>query len=152
MVQLSSPSNMCDCRTWYMISDHSSDSKGIIGGWQTDLEVRTRWKWRTLWRRDSTQHFTCSLPALIKAWSSAGTTQQTHRNMEESERQRVRYKTPSQAAQCLFLFTAVLTHTHTQSFCIILPLAPGPELALLALDPVLFVTNCINGYSTAVGC
>lgn len=85
MARLSSQSNTCDCRNQYMISDHSSDSKGIIAGWQTDLEVRTRWKWWTLWRRNSTQHYTFSMAALIKAWSSAETTQQ---------RERVRYKRP----------------------------------------------------------
>lgn len=50
----------------------------------------------------------------------------------ERKRQRVSYKRPYQADQCLcynaiFHFTADLAQAYTQSFCIILPLPPGRE-------------------------
>lgn len=136
MARLSSQSNTCDCRNQYMISDHSSDSKGIIAGWQTDLEVRTRWKWWTLWRRNSTQHYTFSMAALIKAWSSAETTQQ-----RERERQRVRYKRPVFLLQWHFPFHC-RPGTQTELLYFSTSSSRTWISTALALGPVIFGTNC----------
>lgn len=135
MARLSSQSNTCDCRNQYMISDHSSDSKGIIAGWQTDLEVRTRWKWWTLWRRNSTQHYTFSMAALIKAWSSAETTQQ-----RERERQRVRNKRPVFFVTMAFSLSLQTWHTGLLYFST--SSSRTWMSTALALGPVIFGTNC----------
>lgn len=123
-----------------MLSDPSSDSKGIIAGWQTDLEVRTRWKWWTLRRRDFTQHYTFSMASLIKAWSSAETTQRGERGRDSEWA--IKDLTKQTSVYAIFPFTADLAQAYTQSFCIILPLPPGCEWAPLALAPVISGTNC----------